>query len=115
MVFVQVLVNSANVNLYPIGIHGNKTIKLIGLFHHQANGNAFYNVRLQSNSLVFPYGNCRNITYMIKNNDVNFYNFEDLKFNCNLNGNLEIGVYDVATNAALANFGHLILYLEISD
>jgi hypothetical protein len=52
---------------------------------------------------------------MIKNNDVIFYNFEDLRFNCNLNGNLEIGVYDVATNAALANFGHLILYLEISD
>lgn len=114
MVLCQVFVKSTDTsNLYNINVHGRKRVKIVGI-NYVDDQAATRNIIIQSNMLYSPLGNVPYI--MFCNKPVfNVKQYNDFELLCQLDGQLDIVVLDIATKATPASFTSMILYLDIED
>lgn len=113
MVLCQVYTESAAPQLYNINVFGKKKVKIVKMDYMYTAGDRM--IGLRSNILRMPYGN---VPYFIFVNNPNHQVgniHSDLEFEANFNGNLDLEIFDVTTNAAPAGFQRLCLTLDITD
>lgn len=102
--------------LYQLNAWGQKHIVLLGLSYVQTAGSSVKAIGLQSNMLrvnrgPYPY-------FIFSTQQANFIispGQTDIRFESNLNGNLDINLIDLSTKALPADFVSCILYLDIQD
>ena len=121
MVLTQIYLQAAdfangNPSLYQINTWGQKHIVLLGISYVQTNAATTKTIGLQSNLLrvtrgPFPYF----IFSTAQSNFIVSPGQTDIAFDSNVNGNLDLNLVDVATNAFPANFVSCIVYLDVQD
>jgi len=113
MVLCQIYITNPTNQLIPIGVNGRKKVKIVRIdFSYTANNDKV--VQLQSSILRVPYGNVAYIT-MSNNPNHQISNISnDMIFDTNINGNLDLNIIDVATGLAPAGFVSFMLLLDIT-
>ena len=116
MVLCQVVINQANYNekLYPINVFGQKKIKLLKI-DYSYTGSTVYFLQIRSNILRIPTGNS---PYLVLVNNPNYQIgniHNEIEWNANINGNLDLDIVEFSTQATPAGFVQLVLTFDISD
>lgn len=111
--YFQILVDTADYKLYPIGLQGSYKFKITNLSYNN-NANASYVIELKSNVLQFDRGYPnKNLIFFHRNVKPNLLN--PVCFNTQLQNWLDFTVVDYATQVAPVGFVNIILHCEAEE